>query len=158
MKLFMQYIHAYLQMSRKRAGRVLASWSQWLTGKMSGRCCDLGGDRKLDLYFWGTVLNLIKSKSKVNAWGGLEGLQGVSQLTLAVALGSWSTAVLKGTWEVVVMGCPLNIEWDQLQLLEQAMIAWLKGLLSALSTLLTVIPATPESRISPEPSTSSMGS
>lgn len=158
MKLFMQYIHAYLQMSRKRAGRVLASWSQWLTGKMSGRCCDLGGDRKLDLYFWGTVLNLIKSKSKVNAWGGLEGLQGVSQLTLAVALGSWSTAVLKGTWEVVVMGCPLNIEWDQLQLLEQAMIAWLKGLLSALSTLWTVIPATPESRISPEPSTSSMGS
>lgn len=114
---------------------------------------------KLDLYFWGTVLNLIKSKSKVNARGGLEGLPGVSQLTLAVALGAWSTAVLKGTWEVMVMGCPLNIEWDQLQLLEQARIAWLKGLLSALSTLLTVlIPATPESRIAPELSTPSMGS
>ena len=114
---------------------------------------------KLDLYFWGTVLNLIKSKSKVNAWGVLEGLPGVSQLTRAVVLGAWSTAVLKGTWEVMVMGCPLNIEWDHLQLLEQATIAWVKGLLSALPTLLTVlIPATPESRIAPEPSTFSMGS
>lgn len=57
------------------------------------------------------------------------------------------------------MGCPLNTEWDQLQLLEQARIAWLKGLLSALSTPLTVlIPATPESRIAPELSTPSMGS
>lgn len=98
-------------------------------------------------------MNLIKSKSKVNARGGLEGLPGVSQLTLQ-ALGAWSTAVLKGTWEVMVMGCPLNIEWDQLQLLEQARIAWLKGTLSAFSTLLTVlIPATPESRIAPELST-----
>lgn len=47
---------------------MLASWPQWLTGKMSGRRCDLGGDGKLDLYFWGTVLNLIKSKSECMGW------------------------------------------------------------------------------------------
>lgn len=60
---------------------------------------------KTDLHFWGTVLNLIKSKSKMNAWGGLENLPAIFRLTLAVILGGWSTSVLRGTWwEVVVMG------------------------------------------------------
>ena len=31
-------------MTRKSAGRILASWPQWLPGKVSGRRCDLGGE------------------------------------------------------------------------------------------------------------------